>query len=54
MHVSPPPAICEKASNRIVQNALMPEKILVDAFFFEECDKLKKDYESEKRITRYV
>lgn len=52
MIVSSPPSICEKRYSTNVPNALIQEKILVDAFFFEKFNKLKKDYKSEKRIIR--
>lgn len=34
MIVNPPPSICEMANNRIVLIASMPEKTLVDAYFY--------------------
>lgn len=45
------PSISEKANNGNVQNAFMPETILVNPFFFEECSRLKKDYKSTKHIS---
>lgn len=46
MIMSLPASFHEKAKNRGVQNAFMLEKILVDTFFLEKLNKLKKDYKS--------
>lgn len=48
------PFVSEKENSMDVQNSLMRDKILVDTSFLEELNKLREDYESEKRITKYM
>lgn len=47
-----PPSISGKANNANIQNALMPEKIIIDASFHEQLNKLKIDWKSDKLIKR--
>lgn len=54
MKMISPPFICEKENNGNVQNTSMPGKILIDTFSLEDFIKLKINYGSEKRITKYM